>query len=142
MGVINPFLFHRDLATRNCVISSEFIVKVAYPALCKDKYSREYHKHRNTLLPLRWLAPECIQEDEYTTKSDIFAFGVVVWELFNQATKLPHEELSNEQVLQQALANTLEWSVAETTPACLKEILVSTQINNLKRGGRRGLISH
>ncbi|KAH8421075.1 hypothetical protein KR222_010720, partial [Zaprionus bogoriensis] len=123
---------HRDLATRNCVISSEFIVKVAYPALCKDKYSREYHKHRNTLLPLRWLAPECIQEDEYTTKSDIFAFAVVVWELFNQATKLPHEELSNEQVLQQALANTLQWSVAEQTPACLKEILLSCWSANPK----------
>lgn len=75
-----------------------------------------------------------MQEDEYTTKSDIFAFGVVVWELFNQATILPHEELSNEQVLQQAVANTLEWSVAETTPACLKEILVSTQINSYGEG--------
>ncbi|XP_030554097.1 tyrosine-protein kinase-like otk [Drosophila novamexicana] len=123
---------HRDLATRNCVISSEFIVKVAYPALCKDKYSREYHKHRNTLLPVRWLAPECIQEDEYTTKSDIFAFGVVVWELFNQATKLPHEDLTNEQVVQRALANTLEWSVAEGTPDCLKEILLSCWLANPK----------
>lgn len=73
---------------------------------------------------MRWLAPECIQEDEYTTKSDIFAFAVVVWELFNQATKLPHEELTSEQVVQRALANTLEWSVAEGTPDCLKEILV------------------
>ncbi|XP_034477459.1 tyrosine-protein kinase-like otk [Drosophila innubila] len=123
---------HRDLATRNCVISSEFIVKVAYPALCKDKYSREYHKHRNTLLPVRWLAPECIQEDEYTTKSDIFAFGVVVWELFNQATKLPHEELSNEQLVQRALENTLEWSIAEGTPACLKDILLSCWLVNPK----------
>ncbi|KAM8711191.1 hypothetical protein ACLKA7_000343 [Drosophila subpalustris] len=123
---------HRDLATRNCVISSEFIVKVAYPALCKDKYSREYHKHRNTLLPVRWLAPECIQEDEYTTKSDIFAFGVVVWELFNQATKLPHEDLTNEQVVQRALDNTLEWSIAEGTPASLKEILLSCWLTNPK----------
>ncbi|EDW10217.1 tyrosine-protein kinase-like otk [Drosophila mojavensis] len=123
---------HRDLATRNCVISSEFIVKVAYPALCKDKYSREYHKHRNTLLPVRWLAPECIQEDEYTTKSDIFAFAVVVWELFNQATKLPHEDLSNEQVVQRSLANTLEWSVAEGTPDGLKEILLSCWLTNPK----------
>ncbi|KAH8403901.1 hypothetical protein KR215_005905, partial [Drosophila sulfurigaster] len=123
---------HRDLATRNCVISSEFIVKLAYPALCKDKYSREYHKHRNTLLPIRWLAPECIQEDEYTTKSDIFAFGVVVWELFNQATKLPHEDLTNEQVVQRAMANTLEWSVADSTPASLKEILLTCWLTNPK----------
>eukprot|EP00099_Drosophila_melanogaster_P014907 NP_523705.2 off-track, isoform A [Drosophila melanogaster] len=123
---------HRDLATRNCVISSEFIVKVSYPALCKDKYSREYHKHRNTLLPIRWLAPECIQEDEYTTKSDIFAYGVVVWELFNQATKLPHEELTNEQVVQRSQAGSLEWSVAEATPDSLREILLSCWVSNPK----------
>ncbi|XP_017839237.1 tyrosine-protein kinase-like otk [Drosophila busckii] len=123
---------HRDLATRNCVISSEFIVKVSYPALCKDKYSREYHKHRNQLLPVRWLAPECIQEDEYTTKSDIFAYGVVVWELFNQATKLPHEHLTNEQLLQRAQDNTLEWSVAEGTPTSLKDILLTCWSANPK----------
>ncbi|SPP75635.1 tyrosine-protein kinase-like otk [Drosophila guanche] len=123
---------HRDLATRNCVISSEFIVKVSYPALCKDKYSREYHKHRNALLPVRWMAPECIQEDEYTTKSDIFAYGVVVWELFNQATKLPQEELTSEQVIQRSQAGTLEWTVAEATPDSLKEILLSCWLANPK----------
>lgn len=117
--------FCRDLATRNCIISSDFIVKVSYPALSKDKYNREYFKHRNTLLPIRWLAPECIQEDEYTTKSDIFAFGVVVWELFTQATKMPFEDLSNEEVIQRSQTGKLEWECAEGTPECLKEILVS-----------------
>ncbi|XP_075167352.1 protein tyrosine kinase 7 [Haematobia irritans] len=116
---------HKDLATRNCIISSDFIVKVSYPALCKDKYNREYFKHRNTLLPIRWLAPECVQEDEYTTKSDIFAFGVVVWELFTQATKIPHEDLSNEEVIQRSQAGKLEWQCAEATPDSLKEILSS-----------------
>ncbi|XP_053961875.1 tyrosine-protein kinase-like otk [Anastrepha ludens] len=116
---------HKDLATRNCVISSDFIVKVSYPALSKDKYSREYYKHRNTLLPVRWLAPECIQEDDYTTKSDIFAFGVVVWELFSQATKLPFEELSNEEVIQRSQSCKLEWACANGTPDSLKEILLT-----------------
>uniref|UniRef100_A0A1I8M490 Tyrosine-protein kinase-like otk n=1 Tax=Musca domestica TaxID=7370 RepID=A0A1I8M490_MUSDO len=123
---------HKDLATRNCIISSDFIVKVSYPALCKDKYSREYFKHRNTLLPIRWLAPECIQEDEYTTKSDIYAFGVVVWELFTQATKMPFEELSNEEVIQRSQAQKLEWQCAEGTPECLKEILTSCWNHNPK----------
>lgn len=113
------------MATRNCIISSDFIVKVSYPALSKDKYNREYFKHRNTLLPIRWLAPECIQEDEYTTKSDIYAFGVVVWELFTQATKLPFEDLSNEEVIQRSQSGKLEWQCADNTPDSLKEILVS-----------------
>uniref|UniRef100_A0A1A9WQZ8 Tyrosine-protein kinase-like otk n=1 Tax=Glossina brevipalpis TaxID=37001 RepID=A0A1A9WQZ8_9MUSC len=116
---------HKDLASRNCIISSDFIVKVSYPALCKDKYSKEYYKHRNLLLPIRWLAPECIQEDEYTTKSDIFAFAVVVWELFTQATKLPFEELSNEDVIKYSQTGKLEWKCADATPDSLREILAT-----------------
>ncbi|XP_036333186.1 tyrosine-protein kinase-like otk isoform X2 [Rhagoletis pomonella] len=123
---------HKDLATRNCVISSDFIVKVSYPALSKDKYSREYYKHRNTLLPVRWLAPECIQEDDYTTKSDIFAFAVIVWELFSQATKLPFEELSNEEVIQRSQNGKLEWACANGTPDSLKEILLACWNSNPK----------
>ncbi|CAD7012929.1 unnamed protein product [Ceratitis capitata] len=123
---------HKDLATRNCVISSDFIVKVSYPAISKDKYCREYHKHRNTLLPVRWLAPECIQEDDYTTKSDIFAFGVVVWELFSQATKMPFEELSNEEVIQRSQSGKLDWACAPGTPDGLKEILLSCWNSNPK----------
>lgn len=113
------------MAARNCIISSDFVVKVSYPALCKDKYSREYFKHRNTLLPIRWLAPECLQEDEYTTKSDIYSFAVVVWELFTQAQKLPFEDVSNEDFIQRLQAGQIEWSCAENTPNDLKEILVS-----------------
>uniref|UniRef100_A0A1B0AGA3 Tyrosine-protein kinase-like otk n=1 Tax=Glossina pallidipes TaxID=7398 RepID=A0A1B0AGA3_GLOPL len=123
---------HKDLASRNCIISSDFIVKVSYPALCKDKYSKEYYKHRNLLLPIRWLAPECIQEDEYTTKSDIFAFAVVVWELFTQAAKLPFEELSNEDVIKYSQTGKLEWKCADATPDSLKEILASCWNSNPK----------
>uniref|UniRef100_A0A0K8U9L3 Tyrosine-protein kinase-like otk n=3 Tax=Bactrocera latifrons TaxID=174628 RepID=A0A0K8U9L3_BACLA len=123
---------HKDLATRNCVISSDFIVKVSYPALSKDKYSREYFKHRNTLLPIRWLAPECIQEDDFTTKSDIFAFGVVVWELFSQATKVPFEELSNEEVIQRNQSGNLDWACANGTPDGLKDILLTCWNSNPK----------
>lgn len=115
---------YRDLATRNCIVSSDFIVKVSYPGLCKDKYSREYFKHRNSLLPVRWLAPECIQEDEYTTKSDIFAYGVMVWELFTQSTKLPFEELTNEEFVRKHQNYQIDWECAPKTPEDLQDILV------------------
>lgn len=115
---------HRDLATRNCIVSSDFIVKVSYPGLCKDKYNREYFKHRNSLLPVRWLAPECIQEDEYTTKSDIFAFGVTVWELFTQSTRLPFEELTNEDFIRKHQNYQIDWEFAPRTPYDLQNILV------------------
>lgn len=96
------------------------------PGLCKDKYSREYYKHRNQLLPpLRWLAPECLSDDDYSIKSDIFAFGVLVWEIFTQAVKLPHETVPNEQYVTLAQNGKLAWEVAKDTPEKLKNILVS-----------------
>ncbi|KAL5286715.1 PTK7 family protein [Megaselia abdita] len=123
---------HKDLATRNCIVSSDFIVKVSYPGLCKDKYNREYFKHRNSLLPVRWLAPECIQEDEYTTKSDIFAYGVMVWELFTQSTKLPFEELTNEEFIRKHQNYQIDWECAPKTPGDLQEILKSCWRKNPK----------
>uniref|UniRef100_T1GZD0 Protein kinase domain-containing protein n=1 Tax=Megaselia scalaris TaxID=36166 RepID=T1GZD0_MEGSC len=71
----------------------------------------------------RWLAPECIQEDEYTTKSDIFAYGVLVWELFTQATKLPFEDLTNEEFLRKNQNYEIDWECAANTPEDLQEIL-------------------
>lgn len=117
--------FIRDLATRNCIITSKFTAKISLPGLCKDKYSREYYKHRNQLLPLRWLAPECLSDDDYSIKSDIFAFGVLVWEIFTQAVKLPHETIPNEQYVTLAQNGKLGWEVAKDTPEKLKNILVS-----------------
>ncbi|XP_055706072.1 tyrosine-protein kinase-like otk isoform X2 [Phlebotomus papatasi] len=123
---------HRDLATRNCVISSDFRAKISYPALSRDKYSREYFKYRNQVIPLRWLAPECLQDDDYSTKSDVWAYGVVVWELFTRATEIPFESLSNEEVFAQAQAGKLEWSISEATPECLRPILMTCWTTSAK----------
>lgn len=116
---------HKDVATRNCIVTSNFVVKVSYPALNRDKYSKEYAKHRNGLVPLRWLAPECLQDDDYSTKSDVFAFGVLVWELFGRAAALPFEHLSNEEFLALHSENKLAWSLADDTPSELSSLLVS-----------------
>uniref|UniRef100_A0A1B0CEU7 Tyrosine-protein kinase-like otk n=1 Tax=Lutzomyia longipalpis TaxID=7200 RepID=A0A1B0CEU7_LUTLO len=123
---------HRDLATRNCVISSDFRAKVSYPALSRDKYAKEYFRYRNQVIPLRWMAPECLQDDDYSTKSDVWAYGVLVWELFTQAREIPFETLSNEEVFAQAQAAKLEMTVAEATPECLKPILTTCWATSAK----------
>ncbi|XP_055532558.1 tyrosine-protein kinase-like otk isoform X2 [Wyeomyia smithii] len=118
-------IIHKDLATRNCIISSDFSAKISLPALSRDKYSKEYFKFKNQLLPVRWMAPECLQDDDYSIKSDIFSFAVLVWELFTQATELPFKDLSEEEYVTQAQAGKLEWKVAEKTPEALHKILTS-----------------
>ncbi|XP_052873435.1 tyrosine-protein kinase-like otk [Anopheles cruzii] len=120
-------IIHKDLATRNCIISSDFSAKISLPALARDKYSREYCRHRNQLLPIRWMAAECFQEDDWSIKSDIYSFAVLVWELFTNATELPFKELTDEELIASAAGQPgkHEMKVADGTPEALHKILTS-----------------
>ncbi|CAB0006205.1 unnamed protein product [Nesidiocoris tenuis] len=96
--ISNHRLVHRDLAARNCLVSSDLSVKVSLSALSKDVYRKEYFLHRNKLLPIRWMPPEGVGEDDYSSKSDVFSFGVTVWEIFARGD-LPHSGRSDQEVL-------------------------------------------
>lgn len=126
---------HKDLAARNCVITSNFVAKVSYPSLSRgpNTYCKEYYKHKNVLIPLRWMAPECLCDDDYSTKSDVFAYGVLVWELYTRAASIPLEELSNDEFMTLAKENKLERKLADQTPTELISILVSLRIAVTKR---------
>lgn len=121
---------HKDLAVRNCIITTDLTVKISYPAIHKDKYSREYHKYRNAIVPLRWMAPECFDEDDSTIKSDVFSYGVLLWELVTRCTQLPFENLSNEVYLAQLQANKIEWTLPNDCPDDLKDIMVNMISSN------------
>lgn len=71
------------------------------------------------------MAPECLCDDDYSTKSDVFAYGVLVWELYTRAASLPLEELSNEEFMTLAKENKLDRKLADETPTELISILVS-----------------
>lgn len=81
---------HRDLASRNCLISSEGFVKIADFGLSKTlKKNQTAFKEALKEAPLAWLAPECIQkESEFSSKTDVWAFGVVIFEVYNNGAKL------------------------------------------------------
>ncbi|TKR60741.1 hypothetical protein L596_027940 [Steinernema carpocapsae] len=95
---------HRDLAARNCLISSRNaqlrVTKIADFGLARDIDSSEYYRiHGEDFLPLRWLAPESAHDGVFTTKSDVWAFGVLLWEILTLG-KTPYEDKENLQVLQ------------------------------------------
>jgi len=85
---------HRDLATRNCLIDSNFTVKIADFGLSQDIYSTDYCKLGDSaLLPIRWMPPEAIMYAKFTLQSDIWSFGVVLWEVFSYGAQ-PYFSLS------------------------------------------------
>jgi serine/threonine protein kinase len=96
-------IVHRDLAARNCLLSkgpndSNIIVKISDLGLARDiYYTNLYHIKSNNKLPLRWMAPESVLFGTFTTKSDVWSFGVVGVEVFNFG-QTPYAGLKNEQV--------------------------------------------
>lgn len=88
---------HRDLAARNCLVSScrreERVVKLADFGLARDIYEGNYYKQSNkdSAMPLKWMAPECLCDGPtFTSQSDVWSFGVVMWEVTNYCKETPY----------------------------------------------------
>lgn len=75
-------VIHKDLATRNCVIDDGLQVKIADNALSRDLFPMDYHcLGDNENRPVRWMALESLVNNEFSSASDVWAFGVTLWEL-------------------------------------------------------------
>lgn len=59
----------------------------------------EYYHYRQAWIPLRWLPSESVFEDDFSTKSDVWAFGVLMWEVFSHG-EMPYTKLSDDEVLE------------------------------------------
>ena len=124
---------HRDLATQNCLIGKNFSVKVASLGVDKNIYQSHYFRVQgNTLLPIRWMATECF-DGKFSEKSDVWAFGVTMWEMFTLAKQLPYRHLSDEEVIHNALKTEYRLFPAQS-PSCpqsVYEIMEQCWVMNL-----------
>lgn len=90
---------HRDLAARNCMVAEDLTVKIGDFGMTRDIYETDYYrKGGKGLLPVRWMAPESLKDGVFTSQSDVWSYGVVLWEMATLASQ-PYQGLSNEQVL-------------------------------------------
>ncbi|XP_078011627.1 epithelial discoidin domain-containing receptor 1 isoform X3 [Phascolarctos cinereus] len=94
---------HRDLATRNCLVGEHFTIKIADFGMSRNLYAGDYYRVQGrAVLPIRWMAWECILMGKFTTASDVWAFGVTLWEVLMLCRAQPFGQLTDEQVIENA----------------------------------------
>ncbi|XP_062505924.1 gamma-aminobutyric acid type B receptor subunit 1-like isoform X2 [Corticium candelabrum] len=92
---------HRDIASRNCMVTLNKTTKLGDFGLTrKVGDSSDYYRYRRSgLLPIRWMAPESIRNGIFATSSDVWSFGILLFEIITLAG-FPYQEWSNYQVIE------------------------------------------
>ncbi|XP_042907549.1 tyrosine kinase receptor Cad96Ca [Parasteatoda tepidariorum] len=95
----NKGIIHRDLAARNILVDENKVCKVADFGFARDIIaSHVYERKSEGRLPIRWMAPESLFDNIYTTKTDVWSFGVLLWEIVTLGST-PYPGLSANEVI-------------------------------------------
>ncbi|KAK9701781.1 Low-density lipoprotein receptor domain class A [Popillia japonica] len=98
----NRFI-HRDIAARNCLLTTKGpgrVVKIADFGMSRDIYRSDYYrKGGKAMLPIKWMPPEAFLDGIFTNKTDVWSFGVLLWEIMSMGY-MPYTGCANREVMQ------------------------------------------
>uniref|UniRef100_F1MSH3 Tyrosine-protein kinase n=1 Tax=Bos taurus TaxID=9913 RepID=F1MSH3_BOVIN len=93
----NSFI-HRDLAARNCLVNEAGIVKVSDFGMARYVLDDQYTSSSGAKFPVKWCPPEVFNYSRFSSKSDVWSFGVLMWEIFTEG-RMPFEKNTNYEVV-------------------------------------------
>uniref|UniRef100_A0A1B6MU76 receptor protein-tyrosine kinase n=1 Tax=Graphocephala atropunctata TaxID=36148 RepID=A0A1B6MU76_9HEMI len=95
---------HRDVASRNCLVNAARVVKLGDFGMTRPMFEKDYYKFsRKGMLPVRWMSPESLGLGLFTPASDVWSYGVLLYEIITFGS-FPFQGLSNNQVLEHVKA--------------------------------------
>ncbi|EFO27420.1 TK/FER protein kinase [Loa loa] len=118
---------HRDIAARNClltrtgIVERPFLLHVKISDFGLSREGDEYQMTKARRVPIKWLAPETIQRLVYTSKTDVWSYGVMVWEIFANAAE-PYPGMTNAEV-KEKVTNGYKMLFAPEAPPWIVEIV-------------------
>ena len=114
---------HRDLAARNCMVAADYTIKIGDFGLSRYVHKSNYYQGgMDTVMPVRWMAPEFLTHGKFSSQSDVFSYGIVLWEIVTYGEK-PHKGLSNKQVVKFVVKGGTEKKPKEKCPENIFELM-------------------
>ncbi|KAK8749899.1 hypothetical protein OTU49_015117, partial [Cherax quadricarinatus] len=119
-------IVHRDLAARNCLVDDQLNIKISDFGMTRLT-DNDYYKIRETkYFPVRWLPPEYLISSKFTSKSDVWSYGIVLWEILSGGAR-PYKHLEDNSKVWEEVSHgySLEADLPRDTPSFLAKITVS-----------------